>query len=328
MVLVSVVMCSYNHERYIEDSINSVLNQTVPDLELLITDDCSTDSSPKIIAGYVQKDPRVHAVFHTKNLGIARTLNDSLEQAKGKYVCFQDSDDLWTENKLEKQLKILKKDDSKVLWSEGKVIDSQGNKTGTLVTQLLRALTDKSGYLFEPLLKEQFILRQSMICKAEYVKNLRFDLGLKYVNDHRFLVDLAFNHEFQYIPEPLVKYRWHNSNISKKNESVWARDKIRVRKYFLVRYGDKISPKAKADLSYQIGFYLSRLGEYAEAKKYYLQALKTDHTHINSTLYTALTLTTGRGFLEAFLTNSYNFTTALLYNQKRVPAEQKHKQQP
>jgi teichuronic acid biosynthesis glycosyltransferase TuaG len=309
-------MCSYNHEKYIEDSINSVLNQTFPDLELLITDDCSTDSSPKIIGDYVQKDPRVHAVFHTKNWGISRTLNDSLEQVRGKYVCFQDSDDLWAINKLEKQLKILGKSDSKVLWSEGEVIDSQGKKTGMLVTQLLRAFTNKSGYLFESLLKEQFILRQSMICKAEYVKNLRCDLGLKYVNDHRFLVDLAFNHEFQFISEPLVKYRWHSNNASKKNELVWARDKIRVRKYFLVRYGDRISPKAKADIAYQIGFYLSRLGENAEAKKYYLQALKIDHTHLNSTLYTALTLTTGKGFPEAFLTYAYNLTTALLYNLK------------
>ena len=55
MVLVSVVMCSYNHEKYIAESIDSVLNQTCPDLELLITDDCSTDSSPKIIADYEKK---------------------------------------------------------------------------------------------------------------------------------------------------------------------------------------------------------------------------------------------------------------------------------
>jgi hypothetical protein len=109
-----------------------------------------------------------------------------------------------------------------------------------------------------------------MICKVEYIKNLKCDLGLKYVNDHRFLVDLAFNHEFQFIPEPLVKYRWHNHNISKINEQVWSHDKIRVRKYFLTQYGDKISPKAKANLAYQIGFYLARLGEHGEAKKYYL----------------------------------------------------------
>ncbi len=312
MVLVSVVMSSYNHEKYIAEAIESVLNQTFKDLELIITDDYSTDTSPEIIGSYQQRDQRVKAIFHEKNMGITKTLNDGLDKVHGKYVCFIDSDDLWMENKLEKQLEILNRDDTKLVWSEGEIINSQGQWTGQLFTRFLNAPLYKSGDLFQPLLKEQFILLQTLIIRAEYIENLRFDSELEYVNDHRLLVDLAVNHEFLFMPEHLAKYRLHGKNITFKKESEWAKDKIRIRKYFLTTHPDKISFKAKADINYQIGFYLSRLGQKAEAKKYYLQALKIDHSHINSALYTALALTTGDGLAGQLMVNSYNLSTGLL----------------
>lgn len=316
MVLVSVVMCCHNHENYVADSMASVLNQTIPDLELLITDDCSTDNSPKIIAEFQEKDPRVHAVYHTRNMGVSKTINEGLDRVSGKYLCFLDSDDLWVRDKLEKQLKVLGRDDSKLVWSDGDVIDSQGAKTGLLVTRRMGAPPNKSGYLFEQNLSELIIFRQSMICRADYVKNIRFDTQFRYVNDHRFVVDLAVDHEFLFMPESLALYRVHNTNISKQNPLVWAKEKVLLREYFLKQYGDRISSRSKADLNYQIGFYLARLGKYEEAKKYYLEALKKDHTHINSTLYTARTLTSGKGFIEDFLVNSFNLTTGLVSNLK------------
>jgi hypothetical protein len=114
------------------------------------------------------------------------------------------------------------------------------------------------------------------------------------------------------MPEHLAKYRIHGGNITFQKEQEWAKDKIRVRKYFLEKYGDQISPKAKADIIYQIGFYLSRLGEKTEAKKYYLLALKIDHAHVNSALYTALALTQGDGLAGQLLLDSYSLTTGLL----------------
>lgn len=316
MVLVSVIMCSCNHEKYLAQAINSVLNQTFKDLELLITDDYSTDNSPKIIADFQKKDSRVHAVFHLENLGISKTLNDGLELINGKYVCFLDSDDVWVENKLEKQLKVLEKDDSKLLWSEAEIIDSQGQRTGKLVTEHLFSRHKKNGYLFESLLNEMIVFRQSMMFRADYIKGIRFDAQLRYVNDHRFLVDLAVNHEFVFMPEILVKYRVHTSNVTAKNTLVWANDKILVRKYFLRQYGKQMSSKAKADINYKIGFYLSRLGKQEEAKKYYLQALKTDHTHVASALYTVLTLTAGKGLIGKILVGSFKSTTCFVNSLK------------
>jgi glycosyltransferase involved in cell wall biosynthesis len=312
MVLVSVVMSSYNHEKFIADSIESVLNQTHRDLELIITDDYSTDASPKIITNYKQKDPRVIAAFHSRNRGITKTLNDGLDQVQGKYVCFLDSDDVWMENKLEKQLEVLNRDDTKLVWTEGEIIDAQGQKTGQLFTNFLNAPPNKNGDLFQQLLSEQFILLQTVIFRSDYIRKVRFDSDLKYVNDHRFLVDLAVHHDFLFMPERLARYRVHSNNITSKKELDWAKDKILIRKYFLDKYSGKICQRAKADIIYQIGFYLSRLGKKSEAKKYYLQALKIDHAHINSALYTALALTSGDGLSGRFMLNSYKLTTALI----------------
>jgi glycosyltransferase involved in cell wall biosynthesis len=320
MVLVSVVMSCYNHERYIAQSIESVLNQTAPDLELLITDGGSTDNSPKIVAQYAQKDPRVHASYHQENIGISETINDGLNRVTGRYICFLDSDDLWIPDKLEKQLKILKRDDTKILWSDGEVIDSQGTRTGLLVTKRMGVPAQKSGCLFEPLLRELIIFRQSMIFRSDYAKNIRFDPELRYVNDHRFMVDLAVDHEFQFMPDTLVLYRVHNSNISNKNPLGWAKEKVLVREYFLQQYSNRMSNRTKADINYQIGVYLSRLGRDGEAKKYYLEALKIDHTHVNSTLYTARALTAGSGFVEKFLVDAFIMTTGLVSDLKQGAA--------
>lgn len=311
MVLVSVVMNCYNQEKYIAEAMKSVLNQTFKDLELIITD-CSTDNSKHIIAAFQQKDPRVHAIFCPKKVSISESLNSGLDKVDGKYVSFLDSDDLWVENKLEKQLETLRRDETKIVWSEGEIINGEGTKTGLLVSQHLHAPVNKNGNLFEPLLREHFVFRQSMIFKAEYTKKLRFDPALEYVNDHRFLVNLAVNHEFLFMPEVLAKYRLHGKNITLQKDIEWAKDKIRIRRYFLDEYGGIISRKAKADINYQIGFYLSRLGRRTEAKKYYLQALKIDHTHFNSALYTAYALTTGEGIAGQLMLKSYNQTAGLL----------------
>ncbi len=319
MVLVSVIMSSFNHEKYIGESIESVLNQTCKDLELIITDDCSTDRSQKIITDYQKRDARIKATFHQKNLGITKTLNDCLDQATGKFLCFLDSDDLWVEDKIAKQLRLLEKDDSKLVWSQGQIINGQGQPTGQLITEYINAPSKKSGNLFLELLREQFVFRQSLILKTEFVRNLRFDPSLRYVNDHRFMVDLAVDHQFLFIPEPLAKYRLHGNNITTKNESLWAKDKINVRKYFLERYIGKMTPRAAADINYQIGYYLSRLGRKAEAKPYFLKALKIDHSHSNSALYVALALTRGEGLIGNSLVKLFWLAMQFAQNFKVTP---------
>lgn len=103
--LVSIIMPSYNSEKYIKDSIESVLKQTYPFWELLIVDDCSTDKTVDIIKSF--KDERIKLFQNKTNSGAAISRNWALREVKGKWIAFLDSDDLWLPTKLEEQLKFM-----------------------------------------------------------------------------------------------------------------------------------------------------------------------------------------------------------------------------
>lgn len=103
--LVSIVMPSYNSEQYIKDSIQSVLNQTYTNWELLIVDDCSTDKTIDIIKSF--KDNRIKFFQNATNSGAAISRNKALREANGKWIAFLDSDDIWVPTKLEEQLDFM-----------------------------------------------------------------------------------------------------------------------------------------------------------------------------------------------------------------------------
>lgn len=105
--LVSVVTPVYNSEKYIEKTISSVLNQTYPNLEIILVDDCSTDNSKEIISRIQKKDKRVKYVKLAKNSGAAVARNKGLETAKGQFIAFIDSDDMWKKDKLNQQIKFM-----------------------------------------------------------------------------------------------------------------------------------------------------------------------------------------------------------------------------
>lgn len=106
-MLVSIVMPTYNSGSYIVDAIDSVINQTVKDWELIIVDDCSTDNTQKILNPYISTYDNIHYIklLHNSGPAIARTV--AIKYAKGKYIAFLDSDDLWNTKKLEKQIKFM-----------------------------------------------------------------------------------------------------------------------------------------------------------------------------------------------------------------------------
>ena len=105
--LVSIIMPCYNAERYIAQSIESVLAQTYTNWELLITDDGSTDKSVEIISKYSKNDDRINVMVPDEHQGIARTRNMSISRARGRFVAFLDNDDMWKPKKLEKQVTFM-----------------------------------------------------------------------------------------------------------------------------------------------------------------------------------------------------------------------------
>lgn len=130
---VSVVMPNYNGSRYISEAIKSVMNQTYTNWELIIVDDCSTDNSLSIIKPFLA-DSRIKLLTLDKNQKIANARNKAIELAKGEYIAFLDSDDIWTPHKLEKQLSYFENEgDIAVVYSFYSQIDEKSNDLGKVI---------------------------------------------------------------------------------------------------------------------------------------------------------------------------------------------------
>lgn len=130
--LVSIIMPSYNTADYILDSINSVINQTYSNWELIIVDDCSTDNTKELLKSI--NDSRIVLLENDTNSGAAISRNYALRQAKGKWIAFLDSDDIWLPEKLEKQVAFMENNNYYFSYTNYEEIDSDGKKTGVLVT--------------------------------------------------------------------------------------------------------------------------------------------------------------------------------------------------
>ena len=105
--MISVIMSVYNDSKYLKDSIDSILNQTFKEFELIIVDDCSTDNSLEIIKEYALKDNRVKIIENNKNLGLAVSLNKAWKEAKYDYIARIDGDDICLLDRFEKQMNYL-----------------------------------------------------------------------------------------------------------------------------------------------------------------------------------------------------------------------------
>lgn len=126
-------MPSYNAARFIGESINSVLLQTYSNWELLIVDDCSKDNSVEVVRKFANIDKRVVLFSLEKNVGAAAARNVAIEHAQGQYIAFLDSDDVWDEYKLEKQLAFMKQYSYAFTFSNYYVMEENGEKTENIV---------------------------------------------------------------------------------------------------------------------------------------------------------------------------------------------------
>lgn len=110
-VMISIIMPSYNAEQFLENTLNSVVNQTFTDWELIIIDDCSSDNSVEFLQNYISQKKQITLLQLKTNSGPAVARNRGIEYARGKYIAFLDADDYWHKQKLEKQLYFMKNKD-------------------------------------------------------------------------------------------------------------------------------------------------------------------------------------------------------------------------
>lgn len=115
--LVSIIMAAYNAEKTIEQAINSVLNQTYTNFELLVVNDCSKDGTVESVKSIAATDGRVRLISNEKNSGVSYTRKHGLEEANGSWIAILDSDDAWAPEKLEKQIELQNRTNADLLLS-------------------------------------------------------------------------------------------------------------------------------------------------------------------------------------------------------------------
>lgn len=204
--LVSIIMPSYNGAKFIADSIESIIKQTYRNWELIITDDCSSDGTQAIIKDYAMRDARIRGFFFEKNQGSGATRNKCIEEARGRYLAFCDSDDRWLPEKLEKQLSFMQSHDYAFAFASYYTCDEEGHVDGIVIAPEKQTLTqtkhdDKIGFLTA--------IYDTKHCRKMLMPLLRKRQDWAYVLMIQQEVGTAHA-----ITEPLGIYRMHRNGIS------------------------------------------------------------------------------------------------------------------
>ncbi|MDG0888952.1 glycosyltransferase family 2 protein [Paracholeplasma manati] len=206
--MISIIMSCFNAEKYIAETIKSIIVQTYVDFEFIIIDDNSDDKTVDIIKGF--QDKRIRLFINEENRGLTVNLNFGLKQAKGEYIARVDSDDVFIKNKLEVQKKYFDRNPevgligtNAYIYGTKKVI-----KMPITYSQILGSIT-----LYNPFIHSSIMVKKDVIMK--YLYNELF----RHSQDYELWSRLVFNEKVININKPLLKYRIHENQISKKLET-------------------------------------------------------------------------------------------------------------
>ena len=235
--MVSVIIPTYNREKVLKQAIISVLEQTYSDLELIVSDDCSTDHTEEMVKGI--GDPRVKYICLEKNQGACAARNAGIAIAKGEYIAFQDSDDAWLPNKLERQLAILKETGADVCFHRLR----RHYQDGT-AEKLYPELEESRFVTHEELCNYAMISTQTIIGKREVFAQHQFDPLVRKSQDYDWAIRASRNHRFYYTNEVLVEQYYQNDSISTQGIRVIKE----MRQYFLKKYPEEVRSNPQFEL--------------------------------------------------------------------------------
>lgn len=220
--LVSIIMPSYNTAKYISQSIESVLNQTYTNWELIIVDDCSTDNTDEIIKTYLG-DNRIIYLKNEKNSGAAVSRNYALREAKGKWIAFLDSDDIWLPEKLKKQISFMENHNYNFSYTPYQQIDEASNSMNVYVSGPGK-INKRQQYNF----CWQGCL--TVVYNKEKVGTIEIE-DLKKNNDYAIWLKAIEKSDCYLLNEYLAKYRIRTGSISRHS-------KLKLIKHHYLLYKD------------------------------------------------------------------------------------------
>lgn len=224
MPTVSVLIPSFNHARFLKATVESVLNQSFSDFELIISDDCSTDDSKKIIDSF--SDERIKKIFSEKNRGTVRSLNKMLEIAAGKYIAVLGSDDIWEKDKLSKQVEFLENNlEYAACFSWVSVIDGSGEPVQSReIAESVFNIDNRSQGEWLKLFYDNGnrLCHSSVLIRSEIHKKIGiYNPALRQLHDYDLWIRLIGKYPIYVLKEKLVRYRRldgpKNSSVSAAN---------------------------------------------------------------------------------------------------------------
>jgi teichuronic acid biosynthesis glycosyltransferase TuaG len=229
--LISIIMPVYNAEEYIAETIESVLNQTYENWELIIVDDYSNDTSIEIIKQFTKQEKRIKLIESKNNFGgPARPRNIGINNSYGEYIAFLDADDLWQNIKLEKQLNYMIENNLNFTSTSSSKIDHKSNKLNDKYNLFyyLRSYTNKSSIC--DLIKYSYISTSSVVIEKKIVLNFNEDIDFISVEDLCLWLEILKNSatRYRYLDEELLQYRILFTSISDRNNIHKQRTKANI----------------------------------------------------------------------------------------------------
>ena len=214
--LISVIINCHNGENYLSECIKSVLSQTYKNWEIIFFDNNSSDKSVKILNSF--KDKRIKC-FNSKKKNIVKLYkarNLAINKAKGEFVTFLDTDDLWKKNKLEKQVKLILKDpDIKIIYSNFYIINENKKKVYLKYNKKL-----PSGFITQKLLDDYCVGILTLCISKKIFNRYKFQEKYNIIGDFSYVVNLSKKFKIFAIQEPLAFYRVHQDNLSSRRRDL------------------------------------------------------------------------------------------------------------
>ncbi len=206
--IVSVIIPIYNSEKYLKETVESVLKQTYDKIEIVLIDDCSKDNSPEILKELSEKYNNIVFFLQTKNMGAAAARNKGMELASGRYIAFLDSDDLWYPKKIEKQIALMKEKKQSFSYTSYEMIDE--NKS--VIIKKTKVLEHTK---YKDLLKNTLIATPTVVIDRNSLGTINMP-GRRTGQDYAYWLLLLRNGKIAYgIDEVLVTVKRRKSSLSK-----------------------------------------------------------------------------------------------------------------
>jgi glycosyltransferase involved in cell wall biosynthesis len=280
---VSVLMPSFNYARYLPVAIESVLSQSYSDLELIITDDCSTDESREIVEQWRQRDRRVVPVLHAVNHGLARARNSGLAVSSGEFVALCDADDVWLPEKLKTQMDCFRaQPELGLVHSDSAIIDGDGTLTGRRFSSLLhRRGQITSGKVFEELCERNFLCVPTVILRREAIEYAGgFEENLRSLEDWVCWTKVSRKYPFHYVKDTLVHYRIHAAGLS-SNPMGMAQNRVKAFRFLLDSFSD-IPPQLRSKMLYSLGVSHLETNESHNAFRAFVDSIRANPAQLRS----------------------------------------------